>query len=197
MFNYTPIKPILVLTLGLLFLSGCQTITLNNTVPVTAVPSNEPDKDESELLAQLATSLSIQPSTMNDSQMDEADEFYEPVSNSFSPTRHHVRLDSYVEQMAIELSDLIHEQSHVEYDIGVASFVSLGASLEQSNQLGNQLSEIFIHHLHRFGYSVVEFKAMDTIKVTPRGDFILSRNVSDIQGKKNLPTCVVRHLDLS
>ena len=96
MFNYTPIKRVLALTLGLVFLPSCQTITLNNTVPVTAVPTNESEKDESELLAQLASSLPAQTNTMHNSQMDEADEMYEPVSNNFSPTRHHVRLDPVV-----------------------------------------------------------------------------------------------------
>lgn len=59
--------------------------------------------------------------------------------------------------------------------IAVASFVNL-SSLESSNWLGQQLAEDFIHELHRRGELVLDYKITGSIKVTPEGDFVFSRD---------------------
>jgi len=66
----------------------------------------------------------------------------------------------------------------------VTSFVDLDNSLTKSSQLGNQLSESFIHQLQQFGYGIVDFKTTDQILVNPRGDFVFSREVENLANKR-------------
>ena len=63
--------------------------------------------------------------------------------------------------------------------IAIASFVNLG-TLESSNWLGEQLAEDFVHELHRRGEIVFEYKLTGSIKVTPEGDFVFSRDWTEL-----------------
>ncbi|MGY3925747.1 FlgO family outer membrane protein [Aeromonas simiae] len=63
--------------------------------------------------------------------------------------------------------------------IAVASFVDLD-TLQDTNWTGLQLQESFIYELNRRGQVVVDFKLTGAIKVTPQGDFVLSRNYKDL-----------------
>ncbi|ENY71531.1 FlgO family outer membrane protein [Aeromonas diversa] len=66
--------------------------------------------------------------------------------------------------------------------IAVASFVDLD-TLQDTNWMGQQLQESFIHELNRRGEVVVDFKLTGAIKVTPQGDFVLSRNYKDLASR--------------
>lgn len=65
--------------------------------------------------------------------------------------------------------------------IGVTSFVYLDGAYDQADLLGNQLSEGFMHEIHQFGLSVVDFKTTDFIRVTPKGDFVFSRDFMELR----------------
>jgi len=93
----------------------------------------------------------------------------------YVPMNHFVKLDNYVEQMAIELSDLLNETQNMSTELAVASFVRLDGTLQTSDQLGNQLAETFMHQLHRFGYQVVDTKLLDNVHITRMGDYVFSR----------------------
>jgi TolB-like protein len=104
-------------------------------------------------------------------------------SSLFRPSFVHKSLADYAAQLSMEL---LKNSSGMKQDdlIGVASFVRLDRSLQQTNVLGNQLSEYFISEIQQFGLAVVDFKAMDAIRVTERGDFVFSRNSFELA--KNL-----------
>lgn len=63
--------------------------------------------------------------------------------------------------------------------IAVTSFVNLG-TLESTNWLGQQMAEDFIHELHRRGEIVFDYKLTGSIKVTPDGDFVFSRDWTEL-----------------
>ncbi|PTT46058.1 FlgO family outer membrane protein [Aeromonas sp. HMWF014] len=63
--------------------------------------------------------------------------------------------------------------------IAVASFVDLD-TLQDTNWMGQQIGESFIHELNRRGEVVVDFKMTGSIRVTPHGDFVMSRNHRDL-----------------
>lgn len=65
--------------------------------------------------------------------------------------------------------------------IGVSSFVFLDSDLKQTSLLGYQIAESFIHETHQLGIPVIDFKTMDFIRVTERGDFIFSRDFFELQ----------------
>jgi TolB-like protein len=104
-------------------------------------------------------------------------------SSLFRPSFVHKSLADYAAQLSMEL---LKNSSGMKQDdlIGVASFVRLDRSLQHTNVLGNQLSEYFISEIQQFGLAVVDFMAMDAIRVTERGDFVFSRNSFELA--KNL-----------
>lgn len=69
--------------------------------------------------------------------------------------------------------------------IGVASFVFLDSQYNQSNLLGNQIAESFMHEVHQFGIPVIDYKTTDYIRVTKTGDYIFSRDFLEL--KDELP----------
>ena len=155
------------LSLAASLLVGCNA---NNTNPEQAKVDNAQATAPSYDLNQL-----IRQAQLNDEQQ------YQD-STQFTPLKHHKTLVNYVEQMALDLVDTM--QSEQDIAIAVTSFVDLDASLNNSSQLGNQLSESFIHQLQQFGYGVVDFKTTDQILVNQRGDFVFSRDIENLANKR-------------
>lgn len=69
--------------------------------------------------------------------------------------------------------------------LAVASFVLLDGDYNETNLLGDQISESLIHEIHKFGIPVIDFKITDKISVTKQGDFIFSRDTKKL--KSDLP----------
>jgi TolB-like protein len=69
--------------------------------------------------------------------------------------------------------------------IGVASFVFLDRTYNETNLLGNQIAESFMHEVHQFGIPVIDYKTTDYIRVTEVGDFVFSRDFLEL--KDELP----------
>lgn len=64
--------------------------------------------------------------------------------------------------------------------IAITNFVFIEQQYNNSNLLGHQLSESFMHEFHKFGIPIIDFKTTDFIRVTPGGDFILSRDFIEL-----------------
>lgn len=135
-----------------LLLSGCN---LMGESTATEPAKSEPEQtvvsnlDFNQIMAQMQ---------QNDEQEQYAD------TTQFNPNKHHKSLVNYVEQMALDLTDTM-QVAPQDAAIAVTSFVDLDASLTTASQLGNQLSETFIHQLQKFGYSAVDFKTANLITV--------------------------------
>ncbi|WP_233520497.1 FlgO family outer membrane protein [Flocculibacter collagenilyticus] len=67
--------------------------------------------------------------------------------------------------------------------LGVTSFVFLDGDYQHASLLGNQISESFIHEIHKFGIPVIDFKTTNYIRVTPQGDFIFSRDFLELESE--------------
>lgn len=89
------------------------------------------------------------------------------------------QLNDYVAQMAMQLVETFHFFP-VEAKVAVASFVDLDSELNRTNIIGNQMAEAFIHQFQQFGIQVVDFKTTRDIQVTSSGDFVFSRNHSQL-----------------
>jgi TolB-like protein len=96
-------------------------------------------------------------------------------STLFRPSFSHKSLEDYAGQLSMQL---LRNSAGMKKDdlIGVASFVRLDRSLQQTNILGNQLAEYFISEIQQFGLAVVDFKMTKAVNVTSRGDFAFSRD---------------------
>ncbi|MCM2680079.1 FlgO family outer membrane protein [Echinimonas agarilytica] len=102
----------------------------------------------------------------------------EPAFNAVAQT---TPMTSVVEDMARQLFITKHYVTN-ETPIAVTSFVDL-TTLQTTNLLGNQMAESFVHHLQANGLRVIEYKSPGYIKVTPEGDFALSRDYRDLTDK--------------
>ena len=80
------------------------------------------------------------------------------------------------------MHDLVENLTQVtsQTPIGVTSFVYLDSDLQTTSLLGNQISESFVHEIHQFGIPVVDYKMMDSLKITNEGDFVYSRDYTKL-----------------
>jgi len=98
------------------------------------------------------------------------------VKQNFGTTKN---INDYVRGM---MQDLIGNMLYVSSStpIAVTSFVMLDSDYATASLLGNQLAESFINEIHKFGIPIIDLKASDAVQVTATGDFILSRNISEL-----------------
>jgi len=54
---------------------------------------------------------------------------------------------------------------------------------DRTNKLGNIIAENLIHEMQVRGFRVLDYKVMPVIKVTPQGDFAISRNIKKLKRK--------------
>jgi TolB-like protein len=92
-------------------------------------------------------------------------------------------LSSYAKQMAVKLAAFPALQGA---RVGVASFVEFDEALTQTNALGQQFAENLQTLLPEYGVQVIEFKLSKDIRVGPRGDLVLSRNVEQLRRQSQL-----------
>ncbi len=93
-------------------------------------------------------------------------------------TRASVTAGTTITEIVAEMANQImanDNSSFGDVPVTVTSFVDLD-TLEDTNWLGQQIAESFIHELHQRGLSVLEFKATGNIKVTKQGDYVFSRD---------------------
>jgi len=147
-----------------LLLSGCN--LMGGAPKAESEQTVVSDLDFNQIMAQMQ---------QNDEQEQYAD------TTQFNPNKHHKSLVNYVEQMALDLTDTM-QVAPQDAAIAVTSFVDLDASLTTASQLGNQLSETFIHQLQKFGYSAVDFKTANLITVNKQGDFAFTRDTRKLAG---------------
>jgi len=85
----------------------------------------------------------------------------------------------YVQNMT---QDLISNMEYItdKTPVGVTNFALIDSNLQRSNLLGFQLTESFMHELHKFRIPVIDFKATEYIRVTEHGDFLLSRDFLEL-----------------
>ena len=89
-------------------------------------------------------------------------------------------IGDYVRNMA---QDLVSNMEFVSErtPVAVTHFSLIDSDLKQTNLLGQQMAESFVHEFHKFRMPVVEYKATQFIRVTDTGDFVMSRDFLDLK----------------
>lgn len=88
-------------------------------------------------------------------------------------------IGDYVKNMTQDLitnMEFVNEKTPV----GVTHFALLDTDLQQTDLLGRQMAESFLHELHKFHIPVIDFKATEYIRITQEGDFVLSRDYLEL-----------------
>lgn len=85
--------------------------------------------------------------------------------------------------------NIVHElmEQHLALEdnamVAVTDLSYTDSSLDQGSLFSHHFSEAIIYDLHRFGVAVLDYKATDYIRVTPEGDFVLSRNFEELKAE--------------
>ncbi|GAA59634.1 hypothetical protein P20652_1497 [Pseudoalteromonas sp. BSi20652] len=80
------------------------------------------------------------------------------------------------------MQDMVENLQYVneKTPLAVSSFIFLDDDYTDSSLLGNQIAESFMHELHSFGVPVIDFKTTDYMRVSPKGDFVFSRDYLEL-----------------
>lgn len=83
------------------------------------------------------------------------------------------------------MQELVENMKYVNQNtpVAVASFVLLDSNYQTTTLLGQQLAESFMHEIHKFGIPVVDYKMTGKIKVTDQGDFVFSRDSTELESE--------------
>lgn len=92
------------------------------------------------------------------------------------------KLATFLAEQITHNRDLINLK---ESRVAVTSFVGL-ENLRETNKIGLSLAELMMHKLQLSGFKVVDYKTMSSIVVSPSGDYVFSRNPSDLQNEFNI-----------
>lgn len=162
---------VLSLALGASLLSGC---VLNDPLDSQICFADNGEVIECEELAITPSQSSTAPLSL--------EKIEEPTL--FKSNVNFVLLNDYVEQMAIELYDTMSVP--VKAPVAPTSFVMLDSTMQNTTQLGNQISEYFINELKSVGIPVSDFKVTGYIEVTPNGDIAMSRKLNELKRSLNI-----------
>lgn len=87
--------------------------------------------------------------------------------------------------MARQLADNRGLHKSANGRVAIASFVDID-DLGHTTPLGLQLAENLMHEMHVRGFSVIDFKVRDALKVGRNGDFVFSRDLADLKREQNI-----------
>lgn len=91
-------------------------------------------------------------------------------------------IGAYVQNMTQDLIANMRALSDTT-PLGVTNFALIDSNLQQTNLLGQQMAESFVHELHKFNVPVIDYKATQSIRVTSNGDFFLSRDFLELESQ--------------
>lgn len=93
-----------------------------------------------------------------------------------------VTLDQYARNLVHELM-ANHHRVEEQAMVAVTDLAFIDSDLQQGSVFTHHLSEAIIYDLHLFGVPVLDFKVTDYIRVTDKGDFVLSRDFSELSAE--------------
>ncbi|WP_105254916.1 FlgO family outer membrane protein [Pseudoalteromonas sp. T1lg75] len=152
----------LALTLALAALAGCaqQHGIANADAASTQVEGNEGEAN---------------PRLHVDKAFFQGERTYYPQLNAQSKT-----INVYIQELAQELAVNL-DQASITTALAVTTFTYVDSDLNQGSLLGNHVAESLMHELHQLRVPVIDFKLTRHIRVTPEGDFALSRDYLDLE----------------
>ncbi|WP_018982105.1 FlgO family outer membrane protein [Salinimonas chungwhensis] len=161
-------------------LSGCSAI--DEQYHAMRAATWDTSKSEPVIIPHEDTGLVYRPDSRDLQPLPEASDpthYHDPLQDGFYADLTHKSLNDYAGQLAMKLMDSVSVLRPDE-KIGVASFVRLNHTLNDTTVLGNQLAEYMLGQLQSYGLAVVDFKLSDTVYVTGRGDLVMHRGFQKI-----------------
>ena len=89
----------------------------------------------------------------------------------------------YSAKFSAELAEQLVDNASIRLSgakVGITNLVGVTGQYDESSPLSLVLSEQLVQELHRRKLNVLDFKATDFIRVTPKGDFALTRDYLEL-----------------
>ncbi|MEM0516603.1 FlgO family outer membrane protein [Pseudoalteromonas sp. YIC-827] len=116
-------------------------------------------------------------------RLDVDDAFFQG-NRAYYPQPHLVvgnkTINAYIQGLAHDLAANL-EQVSTTTALAVTTFAYVDSDLNQGSLLGNHVAESFMHEFHQLRVPVIDFKLTQHIRVTPQGDFALSRDYLELE----------------
>jgi TolB-like protein len=180
----------------IVLLAGCSSLPSIEQLLASSSEDSANDVDETQKLAQQSNGIvdinasairssALEPQAQTSSTVDAFGSIVKPQAMSSTqggyksmPLTKHV--GDYVRNMA---QDLVSNMEYVSErtPVAVTHFSLIDSDLKETNLLGQQMAESFVHEFHKFRMPVVEYKATQFIRVTEYGDFVMSRDFLDLK----------------
>lgn len=172
---------------AILCLSGCAMFSDDQeSVAIQSVADTSPSMQ----VVDITGAQTLQNSVIDAESMEQSPDYenfgvfgqppvYSSVQGAYKGRPLSKHIGDYVKNMA---HDLIGNMDKVttKTPIAVTHFALLDSNLQETNLLGHQMAESFVHELHKFRIPVIDFKASDYVRVTENGDFLLTRDYLEL-----------------
>ena len=172
----------------LMLISGCSALDEQYHRMTETRATWDTSASQPVVVPSKGTGLAYQPDTRDLTLPEEArvaTRYQDPLQSGFYPTQTHKSLNEYADQLAMQLMNTA-SQLPAQSTIGIASFVRLNHSLQDTTVLGNQLAEYLMGQLQGYGMGVVDFKLTRFMQVTGQGDLVMSRKVSRLAAQTSM-----------
>jgi TolB-like protein len=99
-------------------------------------------------------------------------------------------LNSYVQSLTHEL---VSNMNHVKPRsvLATSSFVYVDGDFLSMPIFAKQIQESFTYEFHKMGQPIIEFKTTGYIRVTPEGDFALSKDFTELRSTQSIDYILV------
>ncbi|MGQ8364017.1 FlgO family outer membrane protein [Glaciecola sp. 1036] len=171
---------------GLIFvLSGCSSMSMPEFDILSMYQNDEPEQEAApEIVDVVAADNQNYTVAQDDRRVDAFGAMLKPnvisqTPGAYKSTPYVNHVGDYVRDMA---QDLVSTMEYVteRTPVAVTNFVLIDSDLRETNLLGQQMAESFVHEFHKFRMPVVEYKATQFIRITETGDYILSRDYLEL-----------------
>ena len=118
--------------------------------------------------------------TAGDNQTTSGSSMYQQgTMQSEAASGRSLELADYVKEM---IADMALNMRNVDENakVAVTSFVRSSSDYTQTEPLSLELADVFISELHKFGFTAIDFKVTSYIRVSPDGDFVLTRDYLEL-----------------
>lgn len=105
------------------------------------------------------------------------------------PVQQSTNMGGYINEVSQAMADqLIRNTDLTQFSqnpVAITSFVNL-ENFDETNRVGEIIAENMVHELQVRGHKVIDFKMMPYIRVTPKGDFVRSREIEELVARHDI-----------
>lgn len=105
-------------------------------------------------------------------------------SDTYSSSTSHNNIAQHFTDIAAAIAKQLNENKNSyaikDKTLAILSIVDIN-DYKQTSNLGRRVSENLIHEMQKYGYKIIEYKAMNSITIDDKGEYVFSRTMDDLK----------------